>query len=317
MKFFAALAALLIAGVLAHQALWSQVFPAPPEVAWVKQLEATKWRAARQAESPKILIVGGSEAHYGLSAAIFERETGLPAVNLGTHAALDWRTHALNALRFAEAGDVVVFSMNINRLAKNDPSETEAAYWRYTGPFYFLRRPPYEWPDFLGADVVTEIAEALTAGRIRYNARSRADSVIENGDETRNGPSGMRARAERGLTLLTGNTAIYDGRPEGLTTLRHLQDALEARGARLVLVHHGQLDKRNYRNRLYQDSFDAVEALLEAEGFVRLNSLEQSFLPEAMMFDTIYHPNHEGRRLVSEPAARSLDALLKTDPAAS
>src|SRR4051812_31724248 len=55
---------------------------------WAHGLYQRKTFAADRIQEPKIVIIGGSGAHYGYSAREISRETGLPVVNFGSHAGL-------------------------------------------------------------------------------------------------------------------------------------------------------------------------------------------------------------------------------------
>src|SRR3954468_5585619 len=55
---------------------------------WAYEVMQRKRLLAERAKSPKLLLVGGSGALFGVSARELEQETGWPTINLGCHAAL-------------------------------------------------------------------------------------------------------------------------------------------------------------------------------------------------------------------------------------
>lgn len=71
---------------------------------------ADKWRAAEQAPSPKLLVVGGSNTAFGIDSEALGEALDLPVVNLGLHAGLGLEYMLREAEGFVEGGDLVVVS---------------------------------------------------------------------------------------------------------------------------------------------------------------------------------------------------------------
>jgi hypothetical protein len=66
---------------------------------------------ARQSAAPRrLLVVGGSGAHFGIDAALIEKRLGIPSINYGSYAGLGFRYMLQRAQRQGRRGDIVLLS---------------------------------------------------------------------------------------------------------------------------------------------------------------------------------------------------------------
>ena len=77
---------------------------------WLNVIIEKKGAAAAAIAKPKLLVVAGSSAFYGISAAEIERQTGFPAYNFGTNAALGCEYLLHRARKVSRPGDVVLLA---------------------------------------------------------------------------------------------------------------------------------------------------------------------------------------------------------------
>ncbi len=75
---------------------------------------------------PKLLIVAGSSAFIGISAAEIQRETGFPAVNLGVNAALGPAYTVHLAKQVCRPGDVVLLAFEYEQYVSENATGTTA-----------------------------------------------------------------------------------------------------------------------------------------------------------------------------------------------
>jgi hypothetical protein len=108
-RFFAGLLAgfLLAFGVMF--AAFCFALGAPTDSSrWASEVTIKKRLLAARADSPKLLLVGGSATLFGISAREIESETGRRTINLGCHAALGSAYMLYEAQRVAKPGDTVL-----------------------------------------------------------------------------------------------------------------------------------------------------------------------------------------------------------------
>ena len=108
-RFLAGLLAGFCAACVVVIAAFSLALGVPTQSSrWAFEVMQKKRRLAEQAKSPKILIVGGSGALFGVSGQELEKETGWPTINLGCHAALGVAYMLDDAKHSARPGDTVL-----------------------------------------------------------------------------------------------------------------------------------------------------------------------------------------------------------------
>lgn len=314
LRFFTAIVVAFIILTLLHQTVWAQLLPPTPDIAWVQALQQKKLRAARKMDSPKIVIIGGSEAHYGLSAAILSDKTGLPAVNLGTHAGLDWSTHIELAKPVLNPGDVVLFSANYN-LVNSTARAMQVEYWRQTDPLFFLREPLRYWPAYLGGDVIRQTLITMLQGDARENSRDRAGRITNQGDEVRNVVEDGRDPAHlRHLNQVEPPIGGYMGeRTHAVAVLEEFADWARRNEVRLYIVFPAHMDMAEYkRGTTYALTFSQLNQLMRRLKLETLNNAWKTAMPREFFFDTPFHPTGEGRdrftREIAERLVRELEA---------
>ncbi len=131
-----ALATVIWTGFAASLTEYSQ------SAAWVRGLYERKEKAARRFAGPKLVLVGGSGAHYSFSASYLTELTGLPAVNFGTAAGLGPRYILFRARRALRAGDVALLAIETPINNAVVPSELTAEQVVSSDPAYLLHESP-------------------------------------------------------------------------------------------------------------------------------------------------------------------------------
>src|ERR1043166_5510292 len=69
-------------------AFWLNLGAPTASSKWEAEINQKKLLLAEKCRSPKLLVVGGSAALFGISAREIQNQTGYPTINLATHAAL-------------------------------------------------------------------------------------------------------------------------------------------------------------------------------------------------------------------------------------
>ena len=78
---------------------------------WIKNLYTYKDVRAKNITSRKIIIIGGSNALFGINSELIKKKTGLPVVNLATQAGLDIDFLYYKIKQHIKEGDVVVLPL--------------------------------------------------------------------------------------------------------------------------------------------------------------------------------------------------------------
>ena len=78
------------------------------EAIWLKRLYQNKVAIAAETTQPKLIVTGGSGAHYTINSDLLSKEIGMPAVNLGLDGPVGLDVILPSVLETVKPGDVVL-----------------------------------------------------------------------------------------------------------------------------------------------------------------------------------------------------------------
>jgi hypothetical protein len=257
---------------------------------WVHEGLTRKLEAATTRERT-VLLLGGSSVHFGLSARRLEQHHGLPAVNIGQHAALG-RPYILEyGARVVGPGDLVVLILEYNLLGADTASATRNYYVLAHDIGYLYSRPPVMLLKFVAGVAASEWARLLVAQLSPTRPWSapaggyRPETIDGWGDETGNErPVSNRPPAlddALGRPFRLANEAIDD--------LAAFRARVVGAGAQLAVAFPGVL-RRHFAADRNAAFFAAVVARLAAERFVVVGTPAAAVFDADCLYDYAYHP---------------------------
>ncbi len=111
-KFILTVAFLLLVFSCIYVAVFSfQVGASVKAEWWLKNVYDYKDFTVSKVNSPKIIIIGGSNALFGIDSSIIENETSYPVINLAGHGGLDLSFFYLKLEEHIGEGDIVVMPL--------------------------------------------------------------------------------------------------------------------------------------------------------------------------------------------------------------
>src|ERR1043166_7881866 len=115
--------------------------PSTPLAQWCHEVGEKKREIAAEIKAPKLLIVAGSSALFGISAEEIQRQLGCPTVNLGTHAGLgtEYLLHWTKEIAKPRDSVLLAFEYELyqcSNVSKDWPSEMLIDYITAWDPAY-------------------------------------------------------------------------------------------------------------------------------------------------------------------------------------
>lgn len=272
----------------------------------------TRKLAAARARRDKVVLLGGSNVLFGLSAARLEKALGIPAVNLGQHAGLGRAYILAYGAAAAQPGDTVVLSLEYALWERARSRETRNYYVLAHDIGYLYRQPPLDVIEFLAGVRFVEWTTLLAARAHPWDGmnppgRYQLSSIDTWGDETANTLAAVTPalRAEV-ANVPVRSKFVLDARAIG--EARDLAVALEAKGARLVVTFPGLL-REHVAWEVNREFYGELISQLRAAGLVIAGTPEESAFDTACLFDGIYHPIRPCALERSDRLASQLRAL--------
>lgn len=306
-----------------------------PAEYWVRELIVVKRRLAASILSPRIIFLGGSSTLFGINAREVEAETGLPAMNMGLHAALPLERVLSIGDEVVRSGDVLVLSLEYNfyacgRGAWNRWQVGNALAWdrSYFGSLPFGDRIK---ATFSGGDPLLMITILVSKLGSIAVPKYYADRIMALAPDeviwARYRSDGLRTRKfaysaynidDRG-DMLGNDKAMFsasgvpvtepsDVCPDVLSVLSSFVARLKERGVQVIVSHTPYLTEGTPIHG-WRESEAHFLRDISSIGVKVLDRREELFLPRAYFFNTSLHLNAIGRRVWTKAVIADLRAL--------
>jgi len=250
-------------------------------------------------EEPKIIIIGGSSAAFGISAKLMEEYTGMPVVNLGLYAALGTKLMLDLSRSGINEGDIVVIAPELDAQTYSLYFNNKTTLQALDGNLSLLR---YVDVDNL-FPLIGGIWE-LAASKLRYQLT-----------DTKPDPKGVYSsksfdsycdlvypRRENIMSLYFDQNQLIDPSPDYLTDefcdyLNEYIDFVRGRGASVYFsfapMNELGLKKGTTEDDLYSFSDTAAELI----NCKQISDINDYVYGAGYFYDTNFHLNDEGMKL--------------------
>jgi hypothetical protein len=283
---------------------------ARPSIAteWIDGIYAKKEAAAAKIEGPKIVIIGGSGAHYGFSGEAITRATGIPTVNLGVHAGLGGEYLLDRAKRSLKAGDWAVMALEPQLTVATAPSDVLAAHVLRNDIFYLWHTPRLgdAFRILFGLTPVDVFATQLRRLVPWTAPTGRADTVSHWGDETLELSKSIAPWMRKHLQDAPPISAQHFDPDNPPPVLAPFFAWAKEHHVQVAQAWTPLLMRPEYLEEPYRSSFASLKKVFVKAGGIPLGSATDYFQPIDRMYDYILHANELGRARASEVLAREI-----------
>jgi hypothetical protein len=185
------LCAALFAGVFWSILVYIQLGVPTESSRWIHESIIQKTTNARKHNEPKILIVAGSSALFGVNAKTIEHELNIPTINMAVSAGLQLNYILEQTKSVARPGDIILLPLEYSLYDdQGAPDSVLIDYVFSRDSVYLQQRPILEIAQFVfGADII-RLTKGLKNKFVAPDAYSTSTykswTLNENGDETNN-----------------------------------------------------------------------------------------------------------------------------------
>lgn len=272
---------------------------------WSHDLNTRKQARAASIHEPKLLIVGGSGALFGINARRLETELGVPTVNLGTHAALATAYILDLARKATRPGDTVLLALEYELYETGN-----ATMNKWTDPLFIdflMARDPAYFRSLPAGDQFN-LAMRMSLDRLKRGIKNKLrpppppvpeytvydpKSVDEYGDMTGH----TRARIPSGVPAELGTAVLAGGLSKtraGLTEIRAFIDWTKTNGVRVLATFPNLCAKPVYDSPKTEKAAAEIRAFYQSLGVPVVGNYRDVLLPRSEFYDTCYHLTEEG-----------------------
>ena len=285
---------------------------------WIFDISQKQDRLAAAIPGPRLLIVAGSGALFGLNAQLIDQQTGIPTINMGTHAGLHLDYLLYRIEKKARPGDTILLACEYELYSNRFDSETRDDYILAHDTDYFHHMPVL---------AKLEIATSMPFKRIQELKNSRAarhlpppsppyspynpiiggiDCLDDNGDEIFNTAATQpppKPDMRRIIDVLHDET--FSERTDGFKALAAFIQWAQSRHITVLATFPNVVRQPEYDGPTSQRSISTITSFYTSHGVPVVGTAQEAMLPIDQFYDTVYHLTHEAalqrtQRLIPE-----------------
>lgn len=307
-KYFKSVMLGFLGGCLIFTGLIFSVRGIPtPSSQFVQSLYAFKSRYAQSITEPKIMIVSGSNATYGISTPMLSQATGMPAANFGIAAGLGASYLLHRAQPLAKPGDTIVLPLEYETYELN-PYEAEPLidYVLARDPQYFVKHPLF----------IPRVSRSRLMMGIQGKFRQppEVDSsphLNESGDTIRNREADITEAQRQAIAELTPMKIKGQFNEQALKSIREFAQWCRAHNIQLLATWPNTLWFKEYEQPDYQKFFQAIEDFYKSIGVTVLGNYRDAMYDRSLMYDTLkYHLTDRGVKIRTQHLIELLTPYL-------
>lgn len=249
--------------------------------------------------TPRLFVVGGSGALFGIDAELIERKLGVRTVNFGTHAGLGLRYHLARVRRDLKAGDHVLLALEYELI------HTDATFAPFRARMaltfdkrYFLESDPRETIRVLYSVPLADYVDSFGGWKRKlrgkaYFAGYPSEKLSANGD--------LRYACTPPSREFTPATDVPDAGPELIAFIRDFCAWAQEREIKVWATWANQCvpDDRSAA-KYWEASVERLRQPLEAAGVTLVSPPSECHFPRGLFIDTVYHLTSSARRIRTE-----------------
>lgn len=310
----------LLASIIFIAAVFFQIGAPIESSRWLYETYTIKNQIAQSIKTPKLAVISGSNAIFGMSCKTIQQQTKVPCFNGGTNGALGTDYLFKRARPWLKPGDIVLLPLEYEFYTyQKIPND---AYLSYV----LARDPQHLYSvDFLTQfRFITGVSfERLRLGILAKlhtpelgNANYQSKNLNEYGDETSNLKNETtkeqltKVSKEQPMTIIKGNIeSTY-----GMNMIRDFTYWCQQNNITVLATWPNTIKFEVYSGQSQQAFFQSIEQFYKKLGVPVLGKPEEFMYEKSMIYDTSYHLNDQGVSQRTQQTIKLLEPYLKNMP---
>ena len=294
-RFLSIVAVVFVAGLLSNVALSAWSFGRLTETArGLCSFIDGKVAAASQIDGPKLLFIGGSNLHEGLSAQRISEAIDVPSFNFGLQAGLGLRLMLYEARKVLRRGDTAILVLEYSHYIDDRWNEVSSDVLFGCGGDYFRQMGLLEKFEALLSLTPLRVFNLLPPGNRRTTSSDEATERpvrLRYGDRATSGSEVIDEATLRRLQLYQPIPILVRPNAEGPRALASFVDWARDHGVKVVAT---------WPNTIYFPAYELAPGFAEITSFYERLGIpvvgrpQDAMYPTSLFHDTSYHLNATG-----------------------
>lgn len=310
----------LLASIIFTAAVFFQLGAPVESTRWLYEIYNIKSRIAQSIKVPKLTIISGSNAMFGISCKTIQQQSKVPCLNGGTNAALGTDYLFKRARSWLKPGDIVLLPLEYDFYTyQKIPNDTYISY-------VLARDPQY----FRSIDLLTQFRfitgvsfERLKLGILAKlktpelgNTYYESKNLNQYGDETSNL---KEQTTKEQLTTVSKEQpiAIINGTIQssyGMNIIRDFTHWCRENNITVLATWPNTIKFEVYRGQGQQAFFQSIKQFYQKLGVPLLGKPEDFMYEKSLLYDTSYHLNDQGVKQRTQQTIKLLKPYLENMP---
>jgi hypothetical protein len=285
------------------------------DAAWIDSLYRQKevLLDRRAAQGGRLIIVGGSNALFGIDAELIERKLHIPTVNFGTHAGLGLSYMLYRVGKKMQRGDIILLDPEYDLwtdLFRDTPGPAFSYIWTYDKP-YLAHLPIRERLGMIASVPVGDWKADGWTGTARTTVQYDNLKKTSGYNVASMDPSGdLRCVVGFHPVKTSGYYFVENFNASGYVALRGFAAEAKSRGVRLLMTWPNYLRPSPEPTRESSMPPAGFAEQMAASGVTVLNNPADTAFPPSWFMDSAYHANPCCRRVRTEQLIERLRPQL-------
>ncbi len=310
----------MIASIIFVLAVFSQIGAPIESSRWLYEIYTIKNRIAQSIKTPKLAIISGSNAIFGISCKTIQQQNKVSCLNGGTNGDLGTDYLFKRARPWLKPGDIVLLPLEYEFYTyQKIPNDAYISYILARDPQYLHS------VDFLTQfRFITGVSfQRLRLGILaklktpeRGNANYQSQNLNEYGDETSNlkettnKEQSIRVSKEQPMAIING--AIKS--TYGMKIIREFTLWCQQNNITILATWPNTIRFNAYSGQSQQLFFQSIEQFYNRLGVPLLGKPQDFMYEKSMIYDTSYHLNNIGVSQRTQQIIELLKPYLKNLP---
>ncbi|AFY85091.1 hypothetical protein [Oscillatoria acuminata] len=280
---------------------------------WINHLYVNKSQIARSIQTPKLIIVSGSNGLYGISCKAISEETGLACLNGGTQAAMGTDYLFSNVREWAKPQDIILLTLEYQFYREvGIPNDVLIDYVISYDTEYLFSLKPLQQLRFIGGLTFVRLFQGISK-KINYSLpaeppKNPPSDLNEYGDSIKNNevditPQFIQTIDELEPFVIQG----YIQQTYGMKNIRKFIKWARENHIQVLATWPNTVKFEVYQEPAQQEYFQSIKDFYHEISVPVLGEPEDFMYEKSMFYDTIYHLHDRG---VRQRTRQTLDLLL-------
>lgn len=306
----------LLASIIFVAAVFLQLGAPVESTRWLYETYNIKNRIAQSIKVPKLAIVSGSNALFGISCKTIQQQSKVPCLNGGTNAALGIDYLLKLARPWLKPGDIVLLPLEYNFYAyQNTPNDAYISYVLARDPQYFRTvdlLTQFRFITGVSFDRVRQgILAKIKAPEFVVNSNYQSKNINQYGDETSNLKEQLTGVSTAKPTEIINGTIQPN---YGMNIIRDFIHWCQENNITVLATWPNTIWFDAYRGQSQQAFFQSIKQFYKKLEIPLLGKPEDFMYENSLFYDTSYHLNAQGVKQRTQQIIKLLEPYLENMP---